>query len=114
MTKNVLAVCQSCAEHNGGEFKNLRNTPPLFLGQCGCCKKIKACTHINYWKNIGSDTDMVSCEEQHPASIELDTVGVDIVPASIELDTVGVDIVPAPAAPAPRKAAAKKSSVLGE
>ena len=108
MTKNVLAVCQSCAEHNGGEFKNLRNTPPLFLGQCGCCKKIKACTHINYWKNIGSDTDMVSCEEQHPAPIGLDTFGEDIVPEAQN------ELAPAPAAPAPRKAAAKKSSVLGE
>jgi hypothetical protein len=63
MTKNVLAVCQSCAEHNGGEFKNMRNTPPLFLGQCGCCKEVKACTHINYWKNIGTDFDMTAPKE---------------------------------------------------
>jgi hypothetical protein len=95
MTKNVLAVCQSCAEHNGGEFKNLRNTPPLFLGQCGCCKKIKACTHIQYWKNIGTQTEMVSCEDQLPAP-----------EADVEPDN-------APAAPAPKKAATKKTSVLG-
>lgn len=67
----------------------MRNTPPLFLGQCGCCKKIKACTHINYWKNIGADTEMVSCEELEAAP-----------EAKIE-------------APAPKRAAAKKASVLG-
>ena len=95
MTKNVLAVCQSCAEHNGGEFKNLRNTLPLFLGQCGCCKKIKACTHIGYWKNIGTDTEMVSCEEQHLAPEP------EVEPAK--------DPIPA----APKRAAPKKASVLG-
>ena len=97
MTKNVLAVCQSCAEHNGGEFKNLRNTPQLFLGLCGCCKKIKPCTHINYWKNIGTDTEMASCEEQHPAPAP------EVEPTPDEV----------PVAPAPKRAAAKKSSVLG-
>ena len=95
MTKNVLVVCQSCAEHNGGEFKNMRNTPPLFLAQCGCCKKIKACTHINYWANISPNTEMVSCEEQHLAP------EAEIEPAK--------DSIPA----APKKVAVKKTSVLG-
>lgn len=52
MTGKVLAICQSCAEHNKGEWKNPRATAPIFLGVCDCCKKVKPCTHIQYWKGI--------------------------------------------------------------
>ena len=69
MTKNVLAVCQSCAEHNKGEWKNPRNTASVFLGVCGCCKKIKLCTQSNYWKNLGPDVDMVAPEETPLAEV---------------------------------------------
>lgn len=55
MTTNVLQICQSCAENNGGQWKNPRNTAPLFLGTCGVCKGIKPLTHIQFWKNIRSD-----------------------------------------------------------
>jgi len=57
MTMNVLQICQSCAENNGGQWKNPRNTAPLFLGTCGACKKIKPLTHIQFWKDIKSDQE---------------------------------------------------------
>lgn len=52
MNGKVLAICQSCAEHNKGEWKNPRATAPIFLGVCDCCKAVKPCTHIQYWKGI--------------------------------------------------------------
>jgi len=55
MTKNVLQICPSCAENNQAQWKNLRNTAPLFLASCGVCTKITPCTHINFWKGIRSD-----------------------------------------------------------
>jgi hypothetical protein len=102
MTKNVLAVCQSCAEHNGGEFKNLRNTPPLFLGQCGCCKDIKACTHIQYWKNIGTQTEMVDPLAEEKAEKAAKAIA--------DAEKAAKKAAEKPAAPAK---AAPKASVLG-
>lgn len=55
MTKNVLQICPSCAENNSAEWKNPRNTAPLFLAVCGVCKTITPCTHIQFWKGIKSD-----------------------------------------------------------
>jgi len=70
----------------------MRNTPPLFLAQCGCCKKIKACTHIGFWSNIAPHSDLVSCEEPLAAVLPPEEV---IVPT------------------APVKKSAVKKSVLG-
>lgn len=63
MTKNVLQICPSCAENNGAQWKNPRNTAPLFLGVCGCCKEVKPCTHIQFWQGIKSDSELLSPEE---------------------------------------------------
>jgi len=93
MTKNVLAVCQSCAEHNNGEWRNPRNTASVFLGICGCCKKVKLCTHSNYWRNLGPDVEMVAPEE-----------------APIEPEVTPEE---APAAPIKPAAKGKASNILG-
>lgn len=55
MTANVLQICPSCAENNSAEWKNPRNTAPLFLATCGVCKTVTPCTHIQFWKGIRSD-----------------------------------------------------------
>jgi len=57
MTTNVLQICQSCAENNGGQWKNPRNTAPLFLATCGVCKEIRPLTHIQFWKGIKGDQE---------------------------------------------------------
>lgn len=58
MTNSVLQICPSCAENNGATWKNPRNTAPMFLGVCGCCKEIVPCTHIQFWQGIKSDSDL--------------------------------------------------------
>ena len=63
MTNNVLQICPSCAANNQGEWKNPRNTAPLFLGVCGVCKEITPCTHVQFWKNIRSDQTFKTPEE---------------------------------------------------
>ena len=63
MTKNVLQICPSCAESNGAKWKNPRNTAPVYLGVCGCCKKVKPLTHIQFWQNIKSTSDLLPPEE---------------------------------------------------
>ena len=58
MTDKILQICPSCAENNDATWKNPRNTAPLFLGVCGCCKKIVPCTHIQFWQGIKSDSKL--------------------------------------------------------
>lgn len=58
MTNSVLQICPSCAENNGATWKNPRNTAPMFLGVCGCCKEIVPCTHIQFWQGIKSDSQL--------------------------------------------------------
>lgn len=58
MTNHVLQICPSCAENNGATWKNKHNTAPMFLGVCGCCKKIVPCTHIQFWQGIKSDSQL--------------------------------------------------------
>ena len=67
MTTNVLQICQSCAENNGGQWKNPRNTAPLFLGTCGVCKEIKPLTHIQFWKGIKGDQKFKLPTKKKPA-----------------------------------------------
>lgn len=67
MNGKVLAICQSCAEHNKGEWKNPRATAPIFLGVCDCCKGVKACTHIQYWKGIKPEGEFEKPSNAVPA-----------------------------------------------
>lgn len=60
MTNNILQICPSCAESNGATWKNPRNTAPLFLAVCGCCKEVKPCTHIQFWQGIKKDSELVA------------------------------------------------------
>lgn len=106
MTGKVLAICQSCAEHNKAEWKNPHATPPLFLGICGCCKKIKPCVHIQYWKGIKPDGKFeVPTDEAAEKTEELENEAANN--ASSDESK--------PSAPAPKAPAAKnKASVLGK
>lgn len=63
MTKNVLQICQSCAENNDASWKNPRNTAPIYLGVCGCCKEVKPCVHIGFWLGIKSNSDLKSPQD---------------------------------------------------
>ncbi len=98
MNGKVLAICQSCAEHNKGEWKNPRATAPIFLGVCDCCKVVKPCTHIQYWKGIKPEDEF-----ENPSKAVSDDNGEENAPSNN-----------VPAAKPAAKAPAKKANPLGD
>lgn len=105
MNGKTLAICQSCAEHNKGEWKQPRANAPLFLGICDCCKKVEACTHIQYWKNIKPEGVFEVPAEAAKEAEELKDEAANS--ASSDENK--------PSAPAPKAPAAKsRANVLGK
>lgn len=106
MTGKVLAICQSCAEHNKAEWKNPHATPPLFLGICGCCKKIKPCVHIQYWKGI---------KPEGPLEAPIANAAKEAEESKTEAANDAQPAQSTPAAPAPKAPAAKsRANVFGK
>lgn len=62
MSEKILAICQSCAEHNNAEWKGRANAP-MFQGRCDCCKKVKPLTAIQYWRGIKPEDDLKPAPE---------------------------------------------------
>ena len=59
-TERVNLICQSCAELNGGKWRNEKVHADVMLGKCQVCKKLTIITNIHYYKDIHSEMRLVA------------------------------------------------------
>lgn len=51
-TERVNLICQSCAEYNGGKWRNGKAYADPLLGECDVCKNTTIITNVHHYKGI--------------------------------------------------------------
>lgn len=57
-TERVNLICQSCAEYNGGKWRNAYADP--LLGKCDVCKKVTIITNVHHYHGIHPEMRFVA------------------------------------------------------